>query len=115
MALRPRLWPGVPLSRVAIVRLIYKAEPGLSSGAKGCPFPTGKLRRVQLPVPGRTYRVDDATDHETDCDTDSDTKGEANPDVVEGDAESGTAPKEMPNPNPKPTPIPWVLRSEFMA
>jgi hypothetical protein len=44
---------------------------------------------VQLPIPGRTYRVDDATDYETDSDSDSDTKGEANPDVVEGNAESG--------------------------
>ena len=50
-------------------------------------FRRGKLRRVQLLVPRRPHRVDDATDYDTDSDTDSDTNGDANPDVVEGGGE----------------------------
>ena len=81
--------------------------------AASCSDP-GKLRRVQLPVPGRTYRVDDATDYEHLIPT---PKARPTPMLSKATPKAAPkpAPKEMPNPNPKPTPIPRVLRSEFMA
>jgi hypothetical protein len=43
VGLRPRLWPGVPLSRVAIVRLDLQSRTRAVKLAKGLPFPVRRI------------------------------------------------------------------------